>query len=159
MGEEMNKTAVETVEAATTEEQAGTPDTAKEEAPEKKYTDADLDRIIARKIAAERKRMSKMFNDEQQNELEERERNVLRRELKADAKDALIQEGLPASLADILKYDSKEEYESSLKTVSAAFRNAVSQGVKDTLRGQIPQRGNPCKSPDIIRDAFSPNAR
>lgn len=158
MGEEMNKTTVENVEAATTEEQAGTLDTVGEEAPEKKYTDADLDRIIARKIAAERKRMSKMFNDEQQNELEERERNVLRRELKADAKDALIQEGLPASLADILKYDSKEEYESSLKTVTAAFREIVRQAVKDSLRGQTPRRGNPSTG-DMIRDAFSPNAR
>lgn len=158
MGEEMNKTAVENVEAATTEEQAGTPDTVKEEAPEKKYTDADLDRIIARKIAAERKRMSKMFNDEQQSELEERERNVLRRELKADAKDALIESGLPTSLADILKYDSKEEYESSLKTVTSAFREIVRQSVKDSLRGQTPRRGNPGTG-DMIRDAFSPNAR
>lgn len=158
MGEEMNKTAVENVEAATTEEQAGTPDTAGEEAPEKKYTDADLDRIIARKIAAERKRMSKMFNDEQQSELEERERNVLRRELKADAKDALIESGLPTSLADILKYDSKEEYESSLKAVTSAFREIVRQSVKDSFRGQPPRRGNPGTG-DMIRDAFSPNAR
>lgn len=158
MGEEMNIATVENVEAATTEEQAGVPVTTKEEVPEKKYTDADLDRIIARKIAAERKRMSKMFNDEQQNELEERERNVLRRELKADAKDALINEGLPASLADLLKYESKEEYENSLKIVSAAFRDAVRQGVKDSLRGQTPRRGN-SSATDIIRDAFSPNAR
>ena len=158
MGEEMNMTAVENVEAANTEEQAGVPDTAGEEAPKKKYTDADLDRIIARKIAAERKRMSKMFNDEQQSELEERERNVLRRELKADAKDALINEGLPASLADILKYDSKEEYESSLNAVTAAFKNAVDQAIKDVVRGHTPRRGNPGTG-DMIRDAFSPNAR
>ncbi len=43
--------------------------------PEKKYTDEDVDRIIAKKIAAERKRMSKLFNDEQQeSELDKREK-------------------------------------------------------------------------------------
>ena len=71
---------------------------------EKKYTDKDLDRIIAKKIAAERKRMTKLFNDDQQeSDLDKRERDVLRRELRADAKERLASEGLPVARPGINK--------------------------------------------------------
>ncbi len=131
--------------------------------PEKKYTDDDVNKIVARKIAAERKRMQKLFNNEQQeSEIEVRERNVLKRELMADARDALTDEGLPSSLAKLLNYDSKESFEDSYKSVIEAFRNAVEIGVKMRLRGSTPTAsyGNFAKGNDkAFHDAFSPNAR
>ena len=137
MGEEMNvleNERVEDVDAVTTEEQTGAQEheegneSNQEQESEKKYTDDDLDKIIARKIAAERKRMSKLFNEEQQeNEMEIRERKVLERELKADAKDALIAQGLPSSLSNLMTYNSKEEYDKSFEDVSAVFREAMRQ--------------------------------
>ena len=130
--------------------------------PEKKYTDKDLDRIIAKKIAAERKRMTKLFNDDQQeSDLDKRERDVLRRELRADAKERLASEGLPVALADLIDYSDKEESEKSLDEVTATFRAAVAQGVKDALKGNAPRvsTGGRVTESDLIRSAFARNAR
>lgn len=107
---------------------------------QKKYTDADVDRIIAKKIAAERKRMSKLFNEQQEtNELEERERNVAKREMMADAKDALIKDELPYTLSGLLDYSDKESYEQSYQEVTKIFREAVQQQIKLLLKGKTPR--------------------
>ncbi|SCI20215.1 Uncharacterised protein [uncultured Ruminococcus sp.] len=161
MSEEMKNEMIESVEDVTTEKTAEVQGGEKQEA-EKKYTDEDVDRIIARKIAAERKRMSKLFNEEQQeSELEKRERAVLLRELKADAKDMLISEGLPSSLAGLLNYSSKEELSQSMAEVSAIFREAVQQGVKEKLRGETPRKGTgvSLNAEKALANAFKPGAR
>lgn len=156
-------------EASTAEDQEGTQgdqngsgEAESGQKPEKKYTDEDVDRIIAKKIAAERKRMSKLFNDEQQeSELDKRERDVLKRELRADAKERLASEGLPVALADLINYSDKEESEKSLDEVTATFRAAVAQGVKDALKGNAPRvsTGGRATESDLIRSAFARNAR
>lgn len=147
--------------ASAAEDQEGTQGEPGQE-PEKKYTDKDLDRIIAKKIAAERKRMTKLFNDDQQeSDLDKRERDVLRRELRADAKERLASEGLPVALADLINYSDKEESEKSLDEVTATFRAAVAQGVKDALKGNAPRvsTGGRVTESDLIRSAFARNAR
>lgn len=128
---------------------------------EKKYTDADVNRIIAKKIAAERSRMQKLFNDEQQeSEIEKRERNVLKRELMADARDELVNQGLPSSLAKVLDYSSKENCESSLKDVIEIFRDAMQQEYARRLGGPVPRAGVGTSGIDsAIKNAFAPNAR
>lgn len=161
MSEEMKNEMIESVEDVTTEKTAEVQDEEKQ-SPAKKYTDEDVDRIIARKIAAERKRMSKLFNEEQQeSELEKRERAVLLRELKADAKDMLISEGLPSSLAGLLNYGSKEELNQSMTEVSAIFREAVQQGIKEKLRGEPPRKGTgvSLNAEKALANAFKPGAR
>ncbi len=66
MSEEMNNEMIEDVDAAATEDEAGAqPQEDGQEQP-KKYTDADVDKIVARKIAAERKRVAKLAEAEQQ---------------------------------------------------------------------------------------------
>lgn len=159
-------TMFEDVEAATTEEQAGANDsqeTPQEQQQEKKYTDADVDKIVAKKIAKERARLSKIFNDEQQeSDLEKRERNVLVRELKADAKDKLVEDGLPYTLADLMAYDSKESFSKSYNEVTTIFREAVQRGVKDALKSPAPRvgTGNRLNSQESrIQNAFAPNTR
>lgn len=132
---------------------------AAEQKPERKYTDADVDRIIARKIAAERNRMKRIFNEEQQeSELEKRERDVLRRELMADARDALLNEGLPSSLAGLINYADKESFEQSYQEVSATFRRAVQDGVRRTLAGAVPKVGTGVRNREeqLIAEAFAP---
>lgn len=168
MNEEMMNTGAEGTEetqAAGVEEQAGAQgkqgaENLEQPEPEKKYTDADVDRIIAKKIAAERKRMQKLFEGEQQeSELEIRERNVLRRELMADAKDALVDMGLPSSLAKIMDYSNKENFDKSFKEVTGIFGEAVVQGVKNKLRGSAPKVGTGSIEDAALRDAFAPKAR
>ena len=141
-------------------ETAGTEEAGDIRREEKKYTDADLDRILAKKIAAERQRMSKLFQEgQQETEMEKRERNVQIRELKADAKDALIADGFPYSLAGLLSYESKEAYEDSYREVTGIFRKAVEQTVKDRLRGSVPKTGSAATADYALRNAFAPKAR
>lgn len=142
--EQMNQTA----EAAAAEEQAG---------QQAKYTDADVDRIIAKKIAAERRRVSKMFDAE----LEERERNITTRELKADARDLLAEKGLPAALLQSLNYTSREALEKSMEDVGQAFQDAVQEAIKTRLRDEFRpiKKGYGSAGPDAaLREAFKPRA-
>lgn len=158
--------AVENADTAAAEEQAGVQ--GKEERrevedcqeSEKKYTDEDVNRIVSKRLTRERERLSKLFNEEQQeSELDIRERNVLKREQKADAKDALIAEGLPSSLADLLSYGDKEEYERSYKEVTEVFRTAIADEIGRRLRGGHPKAscGGSRSQGDALRDAFSSN--
>lgn len=152
---------IESVEDVTTEKMAEVQGEERQE-PVKKYTDEDVNRIIAKKIAAERKRMSKLFNEEQQeSELEKRERAVLLRELKADAKDALINRGLPPSLAGLLDYSSKETLDNSMGELEKIFGTAVEQAVKAKLRGETPRRGYAAMSgkEEAFANAFRPGVR
>ena len=129
-------------------------------APEKKYTDADVDRIIARKIAQERNRMQKLFTeDQQESELDRREREVTKRELRADAMEALTRDKLPCSLADMLNYSDKEAFDESYKTLTGAFQEAVNNQIKyvfmhdDRIACGTPKVGTG-GPPDQTRAAF-----
>lgn len=149
MGDElmnMGAEGVEEAQAASAEEQAGAQGEQVAEGkdqPEKKYTDEDLDRIIAKKIAAERKRMKQLLEDEQQeSEIEKRERDVTRRELMADTKDRLISEGYPSSLAKIMDYSDEESHEQSYDEVTGIFKEALQDVYKSKFAGPVPKAGN-----------------
>lgn len=165
MSEEMKDTTEVVVEDNTSEEvgAAATEETAgaqgeKSEKKEKKYTDDDVDRIVSKKIARERERLQKLFNEEQEvSEIEQREQKVLMREMKADAKDMLIERGLSASLAGVLNYESKEDMARSIEEVETVFREAVEREVRLRLKGSTPIRGNGFKAGnDALRNAFRP---
>lgn len=162
MNEEMMDQSTENVESAdvpAAEESGSVQSEQNEQKPEKKYTDADVDRIIAKKIAAERNRMQKLFNEgQQENELEKRERNVLRRELVADAKEALLKDDLPPSLADIMNYNSQEEFEESYRIISGAFREIIHREAKRRFAGSAPKVSTG-QMYDPIAEAFAPKAR
>lgn len=163
MGENMNNQN-ESAGAVTAEETTGTHgnmedmESQNRTPQEKKYTDADVDRIVKKKIANERKRMQKLFEEgQQESDLDRREKELTKRELRADARDAIQENGLPACVADLLNYNSKEEYESSLNTamnVVAEIRKAVDL---EKATGRVPrsyssdQRADP---KEAVRDAF-----
>ena len=164
MDEIMNTGAegIEEAQAAGAEEQAGAQGeqgAEGQEQPEKKYTDADVDRIIAKKIAAERKRMQKLFEGEQQeSEIEKRERDVTRRELMADAKDRLIGDELPSSLAEIMNYSDKESFEKSYQDVTAVFREAMQMEYKRSFSSRPPRVGTGSRETPrerALADAFA----
>ena len=170
MGEELLNQGTEGIEgagASTAEDQEGAQGNheGQQSEPEKKYTDAEVDRIIAKKIAAELQRMQKLFTEEQQvSELETREREVLKRELKADAMDALIADGMPSSLATLMDYSSKEDFEKSYAEVTDVFRRALGAEFKRQLAGPAPRVGiNDSSSKGAmkeraIKNAFAPKA-
>lgn len=128
-----------------------------EQKQSKSYSQEDVDEIVKKRLARERKKLSSMLTEEEQtSELVERERNILKRELMADAKLTLIDHGLPGSLAEILNYDSKEDHEENLKKVMDIFDAAVEEGVKMRVRGVTPKASRHSIDPDSgIAKAFS----
>ena len=70
--------------------------------------------------------------------LHERECAIVRRELRAEAVNALVERALPPELADALNYESAEKLEESLDAAERAFRSAVQSGVEKRMRGQAP---------------------
>lgn len=97
----------------------------------------------ARLDGEERARMSgeeRMALDlaEREARLEEREREIAVRELKAETMRILQERGLPMELADVIDHSDAEAAENSLNAVETAFRNAVRSGVEERMRGNVP---------------------
>lgn len=74
-------------------------------------------------------------------ELNEREKQLVRREVKAMAIEKLAERGLPRELADALSCDSEAECMKSIDGIERAFRMAVQAAVDQRLRGEIPGAG------------------
>ena len=120
----------------------------------KKYTDEDVDRIVAKKIAAERKRAAKALEiDNQESDLEIRERNITKREMLMDVKERLEGDGLPAALANLISYESREDMDKSYKDVINVFNDCVAVGIKNAIRGTTPKTGS--TSSDPLQKAFA----
>lgn len=124
---------------------------------EKTFTQAELDAIVTKrlgkamkdvetKIAAARtegETRGKMTAEERaeadrkanQKALEERERQIQTRELRASALETLAEKGLPKDLAEALNYTDEEALEKSIAAAEKAFRAAVQVGVKARLAG------------------------
>lgn len=125
----------------------------------KKYSDEEVDEIIRRKYARWKKEESKQQQrQDKEDELDAREKKLRIRELKADAKDRLAEDGYPMSLADFLNYESEEQLDESYKKATRMMdeqRRAweVAQEEKRAT-GSTPKvyRGN---AGDPIKEAFS----
>lgn len=124
---------------------------------EKTFTQAELDAIVTKRLAkaskdtdakiaaaiAEGEKRGKMSAEERaeadrkanQKALEERERTIKTRELRASALETLAEKGLPKDLAEALNYSDEEAFEKSMAAAEKAFRAAVQAGVKARLAG------------------------
>jgi len=89
------------------------------------------------KAEAEQRVAEILAREEQMNE---REAVIMRRELRATALDALEQRGLPAVLADVLNYESAEACNTSIEALEKAFRPAVQTGVDERMKPNLPPK-------------------
>ena len=97
----------------------------------------------------EQDRLSAMTEDERaaydlsrrEAALNERERILMERELKAMALTELSARGLPAELADVLPYDAENHCRAALDTLDRVFRAAVRASVDERLKGGVPSGG------------------
>ena len=106
------------------------------------FTEEEVNAIVQRRLNREREKLTKAFEEgTRESDLDERERKILRRELKADTLEKLAENGMPAGLADLVSYDSAEECEKSLQTVAAVFNRAVNEAVKSKARQTTPRDG------------------
>ena len=99
------------------------------------------------------------MDSEGEKKLIEREKAVLKRELRADALDKLKEAGLPVSLADLVDYSDEESYTASFERVRGAFEPAIKEAVTkartEMLKGSSPQTGS-VQPANNIREAFRP---
>lgn len=122
----------------------------------KTFTEEEVNDIVRKRLNREREKLTKAFEEgTRESDLDERERNILKRELRADTLEKLAENGMPAGLADLVSYDSKEECEKSLKAVAAVFNQAVNEAVRGKARQTTPRdSGTFTGRPDPIAGAF-----
>lgn len=123
---------------------------------EKRFTQAELDEIINRRFAKlskdfetrleearkEGEKRGKMTEDEREKadrearetKLRQREADITRRELKADAIEKLVGDGLPRELADLLDYTDAEKCDASRESLAKVFRASVQAQVDARIR-------------------------
>ena len=164
---EIQETTVETTQETTAVEQQVTP-------PAKTFTQEELNAAVEKRIARERKqteerikeavteaqKVAKMSADERaQHEKEElektlkqRETEITKRELRAEAKSQLSDKGLPVELAEVLPYTDAETTNQALEAVEKVFRLAVEKGVNERLKGQAPKVNSSVPQGESITD-------
>lgn len=128
----------------------------------KTFTQEELDKIVQGRIAKERKAWEKHLEDEKTEaqkletmsekekkkyqeekrikELDDREAEITRRELTAQAKVQLADKGIPTELAEILNLTDAESCKKSIETVEKAFQTAVQRAVEERIKGREPMK-------------------
>ena len=91
---------------------------------------------------------------QRESQLQAREAEISRRELRAQAAQLLQEHGLPAVLADALNYDSAEALQHSVDAAESAFRAAVQQEVQVRMRGSVPTSGRAAVQQDVSDDEY-----
>lgn len=102
------------------------------------------------KMTAEEK--EKADREANQKALEDRERQITTRELRAGAMETLAEKGLPKTLADLLIYTDADACEKSLAVVETTFRAAVQADVDKRMKGG-PAPGS-SKATETDKDRF-----
>lgn len=86
-------------------------DTGREQ-EDRTFTQEEVDEIVRKRLARERKRTEPDSGDDREKSLEERE-------LKVMAREKLLAEGMPSQLADILRYSDEETLEEAMNTIKS----------------------------------------
>lgn len=97
---------------------------------------------------SEAEKLSRMNKEEKEQylrqkkekELSDREAEITRKELQAEAKNTLSEEGLPIELSEVLNYTDADACKSSMETVKKAFQKAVEAAVEEKLKGGKPPK-------------------
>ena len=127
----------------------------KDDKDDKTFTQEELDDIIQKRLARERVKIEKEYEDEKkkqerlkdlsdedrekeklkikQEELEEKENELRIKELEMDAKDILIEKELPLEFLDFILGEDAETTKENIDKFDEKFRLAVSEEVKKQI--------------------------
>ncbi len=152
--------------------QSGTGGGNSTQSAEKKFTQEDVNKIVADRLRSEQKRWEKKAADEKaeaervakmsaeekaRHEQEKREREFARREEElsrkertATARDLLAEKGVPAALVSAVDVSSDEAVAPSVEALAKAFNDAVAAEVAKKLAGTPPKKGEPAKSDPFL---------
>lgn len=124
---------------------------------EKKYTDADLDRIIAQKLGRQRAKYEREQAEQDRiTAIDDREKALCIRERKADARDELQSKGLPRSLCELIDYSSDETYKASMAAAADLVQEIEEAIEKRRATGCTPKSYKSYSDPDAcVRSAFN----
>ena len=89
------------------------------------------------------------LQQKKEKELINREAEITRKELMAEAKNTLVEKKLPAGLADVLNYADADSCSKSISAVEKAFQEAVETAVQDRLKGGKPPKKAPENNDDL----------
>lgn len=112
---------------------------------------------LADENLSEAEKLAKMTKEEKaqylqqkkEKELIDRETEITRKELIAEAKNTLAEKKLPAGLADVLNYADADSCSKSISAVEKAFQEAVETAVQDRLKGGKPPKKAPENNDDL----------
>ncbi len=125
----------------------------------KTYTQAEFEAAVAEAVAKAtvggQKQPEKAAEADTQKELAELKAQLLSRELHELAAVRLKESNLPADLAALLDYSSREKMQASLKTVADSFNSSIEAAVKDRLKGKTPSGLNTGSSKETIEEQIA----
>lgn len=165
--------AEENTQAQTAQQPEPAPDNkpeqnAKLEAPEKKFTQQELDDIVKERLQRERKgqpskeeleafrkwqesqKTAEQKQAERETKLTERETALEQRERQTKAKELLAEKGVPAALLAAVDVSSEEAIAPSVETIAKAFTDAVSEAVTKQLAAAPPKAGAKTKTDPFL---------
>lgn len=109
----------------------------------------------AEKLAAMTKEeKAEYMRRKQEKDLATREANITKRELMAEAKNALAEKNLPVSLAEVLNYTDADSCKQSIEALEKAFQEAVQAAVEEKLKGGKPPKKAPSGT-GITKEQYS----
>ena len=134
---------------------------------EKKYSDADIDKIISKKFAEWQTKKDKEVNeakklaemnaqqkaeyerDQIQKELDELKKANSLAEMQKTARKMLSDEGInvPDELLSLMVTTEAEETKAGIDKFIPLFKDAVERAVKETIRGETPKTGTGSAAP------------
>lgn len=123
----------------------------------KTFTQEEVNDIVSKRLAKQKESLLKSIETAQHSdELDEREKKITERELKAETMIRLTEEGLPKEVAELLNYENKENWEESYKTTTAAIRSIISNERRVNARQATPHEGTGgYRSGDEVARAFN----
>lgn len=112
---------------------------------------------LADENLSEAEKLAKMTKEEKaqylqqkkEKELIDRETEITRKELMAEAKNTLAEKKLPVGLADVLNYADADSCSKSISAVEKAFQEAVETAVQERLKGGKPPKKAPENNDDL----------
>lgn len=117
---------------------------------------ADEDKEEAKKLAKMNAEEKAQFElNKKQSALEQREKEITRRELTAEAKSILSEKGLATDLHLLLNYDSAETVQDSIKVLERAIQKATEKAVEERLKGNVPKKES---NPEATTNYFAKGA-
>ena len=115
--------------------------------------EAQPERECAAGEAAE-KQATEQVQDARELALAAREREIERRELRAQALERLAAQHLPVLLAETLDYTDTQAMEASLEAMREAWTQAVQKGIEERMKGAAPRTGGAAVRPGTLREAI-----